>query len=207
MNTVIKDFVDVGDPSAPIGSVAWCRAAHVQLCATKRQTDSKVRHLKYDLLAFKKEDRWKQLTYDKGKRFHSWEEYVQTPEPDGLGISRESVKAILEIAKDDALIGEVLNLRPKAGRPPKEEENHSDRRVKYGENSGYLTARLKRDHPKIAKALAKGKYPSVRAAAIAAGIVKVKSPLKQLYHWWNKTSIEDRETFKNDVLLASSDLG
>jgi hypothetical protein len=206
VNTVIKDFVDVGDPGAPIGSVAWCRAAHVQLCATKRQTDSKVRHLKYDLLAFKKEERWKQLTHGKGEHFLEWKEYVETPEPDGLGIPIESVQTILEIVKDDALIGEVLNLRPKEGRPPKGEEKGSNRTIKRGENSEYWLARLKRDHPEIREAYDKGEYPSVRAAAIEAGIVKIKSPLEQLYHWWDKTNNEDRETFKKDVLLTSTDL-
>jgi hypothetical protein len=44
--------------------------------------------------------------------------------------------------------------------------------VKGGNNSDYLVRRLKRDAPEIAKRLAKGEFPSVRAAAIEAGIVK-----------------------------------
>jgi hypothetical protein len=100
--------VDIGDPGAPIGSPPWCRAAHLQLCSIKRQADTKVRHLKYDLLAFKKEESWRQLTHGKGKHFRSWEEYVVTPEPDGLGIPLESVQAILDIAHDGALIGERM---------------------------------------------------------------------------------------------------
>jgi hypothetical protein len=50
----IKNFVDVGDPSAPIGSPAWCKAAHFQLCSDKNQTDREVKRLKYALLEFKK---------------------------------------------------------------------------------------------------------------------------------------------------------
>ncbi len=41
-----------------------------------------------------------------------------------------------------------------------------------GNSAAYLTARLKRDHPAIAARLASGEFPSVRAAARAAGIVK-----------------------------------
>lgn len=51
---------------------------------------------------------------------------------------------------------------------------------KGGMTKEYQIARLKRDHPDIAQDLADGKYPSVRQAAIAAGIVKVKTPLEQI---------------------------
>jgi hypothetical protein len=38
--------------------------------------------------------------------------------------------------------------------------------------AAYLQARLRRDEPKIADALERGEFPSVRAAAIEAGIIK-----------------------------------
>jgi hypothetical protein len=49
----------------------------------------------------------------------------------------------------------------------------------YGNSSRYRIARLKRDFPDIADALGRGEYPSVRAAAKAAGFVRgthLKSP-------------------------------
>lgn len=49
-----------------------------------------------------------------------------------------------------------------------------------GENSSYLAARLKRDHPEIAERLANGEFRSIRAAAIEAKIITVKTPLEQL---------------------------
>src|ERR1700741_4160380 len=101
VNTTIKDFIDVGDPSAPIGSPAWCKAVHVQLCATKHKTDWEVRRLKYDLREFRDKERWKHLQDGKGRPFQSWKQYVETPEPDGLGVPIESIKAILEIAQDN----------------------------------------------------------------------------------------------------------
>ncbi len=42
----------------------------------------------------------------------------------------------------------------------------------------YLVRRLKRDFPEIAEALARGEYPSARAAAIAAGIIRKPTPKK-----------------------------
>lgn len=46
-------------------------------------------------------------------------------------------------------------------------------------NAGYLAARIKRDRPDIAEAVVRGEYPSIRAAALAAGIVRrtVQVPL------------------------------
>jgi hypothetical protein len=57
----------------------------------------------------------------------------------------------------------------------KEKENsRSDRTTDSprGETASYLVRRLKRDHPEINDALARGEYKSARAAGIAAGIVK-----------------------------------
>jgi hypothetical protein len=55
-----------------------------------------------------------------------------------------------------------------------------------GNSSEYLIRQLKRDAPEIAKRLAKGEFPSARAAAIEAGIVKVPTPLDTLRKAWAK---------------------
>jgi hypothetical protein len=52
-----------------------------------------------------------------------------------------------------------------------------------GTSTEYLVRRLKRDAPAIAEALARGEYPSARAAGIAAGIVKVKTAPEWVWHW------------------------
>jgi hypothetical protein len=49
-----------------------------------------------------------------------------------------------------------------------------------GNSASYLVRRLKRDAPEIAPAQGRGEYPSARAAGIAAGIVKVPTPLEQV---------------------------
>jgi hypothetical protein len=66
-----------------------------------------VRHLKFHLQEFKKKERWKQLTDNDGNSFQTWEDYVQYPEPNGVGLPAASVEAILE-AVDNALLGEVM---------------------------------------------------------------------------------------------------
>jgi hypothetical protein len=63
-----------------------------------------------------------------------------------------------------------------------------DQAEKYGTSSRYRIARLKRDHPEIADALARGEYPSVRAAAKAAGLVHEPTPIEYVYRYWRKVS-------------------
>jgi hypothetical protein len=65
--------------------------------------------------------------------------------------------------------------------------------------ASYLVRRLKRDYPEIAEALARGEIPSARAAGIAAGIVKVPTPLELLRKDWKKASTQERETFRKEI--------
>jgi hypothetical protein len=67
-----------------------------------------------------------------------------------------------------------------------------------GTHRDYLAARLRRDHPDICARIEAGEFKSVRAAAIAAGIIKVQTPLDQLRHWWQKASAEERVMFLKD---------
>jgi hypothetical protein len=60
------------------------------------------------------------------------------------------------------------------GRPIAGSSNVADRHINTlsSESAERIVRRLKRDHPEIAAALARGEFKSARAAAIAAGIVK-----------------------------------
>jgi hypothetical protein len=55
-----------------------------------------------------------------------------------------------------------------------------------------IVRRLKRDHPAIAEALARGEFRSARAAGIAAGIVKPLSPLDQIRKLLPKLNPDER---------------
>jgi hypothetical protein len=68
-----------------------------------------------------------------------------------------------------------------------------------GNRSAYLAARIRRDYPDVFVAFERGEHKSVHAAAKAAGIVKVKTPLQQLYKLWEKVSPEDRLTFLRNI--------
>jgi hypothetical protein len=70
---------------------------------------------------------------------------------------------------------------------------------KGGNSAEYLAGLIKRDHPDIQAAVERGEYRSIRAAAIAAGIVKVKSPLDHLLHWWARCGEQERALFLSKV--------
>ncbi|MBF0498182.1 MAG: hypothetical protein HQK58_16655 [Deltaproteobacteria bacterium] len=101
----------------------------------------------------------------------------------GLGYSPSDIDRIIEERRSAAAKFQDQKLILKECRRPTAEEQDkcSDRTViKRGETADYIMARLKRDHPDIAQDLADGKYPSYRAAAIAAGIIKTPSVLDQV---------------------------
>ena len=89
-------FADIGDPAAPVGSPAWCKAAHLNLCEHKYRRNSEVSALRYGLREFKHENRWKQLTDARGQHFLTWEDYVQCPEPHGLGLTVDEALSAIE---------------------------------------------------------------------------------------------------------------
>lgn len=87
----------------------------------------------------------------------------------------------------DPLIGFVSDLGPppEAGlaNPSGKKRNDLDYHGNVGQqgnSSEYVARRLKRDAPELAAALARGEFPSARAAGIAAGFVKPSPPSLQL---------------------------
>ena len=68
-----------------------------------------------------------------------------------------------------------------------------------GNSQDYLAARINRDHPEIAERVKAGEFKSIRAAAIVAGIVKVKTPLERLFAEWKKASQEERAEFLKSI--------
>src|SRR4051794_37395765 len=60
---------------------------------------------------------------------------------------------------------------------------------RHGSNSAvYLAARIKRDAPEIAAAVERGEFKTMRAAAIAAGIVNARTALDKLRSDWKQAT-------------------
>jgi hypothetical protein len=62
-------------------------------------------------------------------------------------------------------------------------------------DSAYYLKRLQKEHPHIHAELVAGKLPSVRAAAIKAGLIHLPRPLTLLMREWKKASIKERREF------------
>src|SRR5882724_2033476 len=101
-------------------------------------------------------------------------------------------------------VDEIKTLQTHGGDRKSEDFQSNDSNLEIrGNASRYQIARLKRDHPTIAEALARGEYPSVRAAAQAAGLVRQPPPLEDLHRIWRKVSPEDRARFLLEMLTAA----
>jgi hypothetical protein len=135
------------------------------------------------LIEFKKEERWKQLTDDKDKPFQSWEDYVQYPEPNGLGMAPASAKLVMEELDDSRLLGDVL-VADAADRKAKEQQPHGGDRSKLDNKKGdinlaYPTGtsraaalrRLRKDRPDIHARVLRGEL-TPNAGMIEAGFRK-----------------------------------
>ncbi len=66
-------------------------------------------------------------------------------------------------------------------------------------DSAYWQGRLEREHPKIAERLRSGEIPSVRAAAIEAGLIRERKPLGDLRRAWAKAEQGERQAFLAEV--------
>lgn len=95
----------------------------------------------------------------------------------------------------EGIAGKLVNAGP--GPLTKEEQSNGDiitiNSTGKGNAAAYLTARLARDRPDILERFRAGDYKSVRAAAIAAGIIEPQTPLQQVQAGWRRATVEDRK--------------
>lgn len=137
---------------------------------------------------------WQHLEDLRKRPFRSFDEFCRSA--NGLGMEPVEIEKRLtaqQLAQDE---GVPAARDAKGGRPKKGEDSS---RLGKGGSIDRLIARLKRDHPKIARDLAAGKYRSARAAARAAGIKVDVSPLVLLRRAWKQASEEERRAFFLEV--------
>lgn len=134
--------------------------------------------------------------------FAEFSDFATHPLPDGLGCD---IGRLIDLCKghDKA----VKFLEAQRGREQKETVRRGPKEVSLprteiesgGNGSAYLLRRLARLGDDWIDRYEAGEFPSVRQAAIAAGIVKVPSVLDQLRKIWAKASEADRRTFMEEV--------
>jgi hypothetical protein len=136
----------------------------------------------------------------------TWERFCAEAikaEPAFVAIIDEGVK-VLEERKHQGPITDKMAIaaaasakpNPKNGAIGNGRKSSSDYvRPTFGNNSSYLASRIARDRPDILEEMKAGKYRSVRAAAIDAGIITVPSNLQNAQKAFSKLSKDEREAF------------
>jgi len=189
-----------GDLSAPPGSRPWAIAVRRELQSAIHDRESDTLTLKRFLRLMEEHEGYKALTDAHGQTFRSYRAFCEARHPIGLGYDPEMLQLV--IAERKTAQARATDAVPLA--VPGEIGNGRSRGVigmstRGSNNADYLASRIKRDHPDIHNRMKDGKYKSVRAAAIDAGIVKIPTALDQLRKAWAKASADERATFLREA--------
>ena len=124
------------------------------------------------ILAAIRDRLWEKITDAKDRPFPSFKTFVETEEPEGLGITREKLFHIAALADITEKIKEFWDrenpLFDEAGRPKNADNVSIKTEREFGNSQSYLRRRLLRDKPKLYKRVIAGEL-SANAAAIEAG--------------------------------------
>lgn len=159
----VREFTmdELGDPYAPVGSRPWALHISNEIRKTlydKQQTGNRLVKL---IEMFKEKAGYQELG------FLTWESFCESRlQTTAEKLAAEATGRVIALAE---------NAKPLAsnGRPSLSVKNCSDYNSfeNRGESADYLTARIARDNPEVLEGMKQGKYRSVRAAAIDAGII------------------------------------
>ena len=163
-----------------------------------RRGESGLKNVPDLLIKIISENLWQSRMLKTGEvvNFENFRDFITSEPPEGLGetveilrkICSENDKALQllnsvtakKMSNPGAPEGNEYNLNGRAGKETKVDDVNFGSDSKGGNSQEYLMARIKRDAPDVFDDYANGKFPSVRAAAIAAGIIKVQSPYEMI---------------------------
>jgi hypothetical protein len=196
--TVVGGKDLLGDLCAPVGTLAWCvgMRGEIQKLLDAHRTDHE--GLAVCIESFQEAGGWKALVDARGLPFASYAEFCKTRRPLGLGCDPGHI---------DALVGEGRKrtapdlaadpgVKPLAGHGGGRKQGANSTLIRGSTDASYLVRRLKRDHPGVAEKLARGEYPSARAAGIAAGIVRVPTAPEVARKAFGKMTRSQRREFR-----------
>lgn len=190
-----SDLDEIGNPDAPKGSRQWTIAVARFIRSIYDDVSARVVTVQGSLAGLKACEGWKSVSQRDGTAFVSFEHYCQTPWHDGgLGIEVATVEQILSNSDPGMKVG-ALGKPGEFGRGRPKEDRVYNVNSKGGNRPEYLTARLARDNPEILAQLKAGDFPSVRQAAIAAGIVKIPTPLELAKRAVKRMAVMDQNRF------------
>jgi hypothetical protein len=183
--------VTLGDNEPERGTLAWAVMMRDELRTAMGDARYNMQVAQGIFRQLQEHGGWQHLRSAKRQPFRSFDHFCS--DPNGFGMERFEIERRLtahEMARPDG----VLPLAPHGG-DRTEQVDHINLN-KGGTSSAYLVARLKRDHPDIAERLAAQEFPSARAAAIEAGIIRPPSPIALVRRAWKHATPEERDTIR-----------
>ncbi len=169
---------EAGDLGAPPGSRPWAIAIRLEIGACIHNSETSAERLAWLTKTMAEHAGYTQLTDERGRPFATYQAFCQAKQPWGLGISADVINRIVnERMTAQARAQQPAMLLDDRGPATEEEKSNSDYirntvAQDGGTSANYLTARIARDRPDILERMQAGEYPSVRAAALDAGIVR-----------------------------------
>lgn len=137
--------------------------------------------------------------------FVEFSDFATHPLPDGLGCDMKRLIALCKgndqaVKFLEAQRGREQSEHATPGRPSDAETLSNGKDIQGGGNGAeYLLRRLAKTAPEFVDRYEAGEFPSVRAAAIAAGIVKVPTVIDRLRTAWRKATPEERLAFIEEI--------
>jgi hypothetical protein len=197
---------EVGSLEAPKGTAPWARAMRIELRQMWHDGTTQLHRFQRYLTLMERERGYQQLDDVFGHPFPTMRAFCVAPPPHGVGFDPAVLDALADETRQmtvGEIVAEVQALGEHGTNQYSNQDLDTSKSSAKGTTSRYRIARLKRDHPDIAEALARGEYRSVRAAAKAAGFVRELSPLDYLRRYWRKLSAEDRAKFLAEMLTPA----
>lgn len=178
------------DRDTPVRSVKVARGMTLRLRMKLRHDHGLEDEIREETDRMRRSGAWELIRKAGGDAFRDWEEFVR--HPDGLDAgSSKWLALVIGEARAAGALGRPGGDR-RSDKAKVETNQGSVSTLKGKRDSSYLARRLMRDAPEVFERLEAGEFPSVRRAAIAAGIVREPTALERARRAVGKLSDAER---------------
>jgi hypothetical protein len=200
---MLNDPSELGDATAPMGSEQWAKAVRYRIQSGLHDITFASNRLEGYIGSMQETGAFRLLHKPDGAQFLLWEDFCTTKQPHGLGYSLAHISGIIAERKTVEALAAKAEETPGNPVGTNQHTTGDDNVIPtkaQGNSATYLSRRIARDRPDILQRMKDGEFPSVRAAAIEAGIVKVPTALDLLKRAWAKATDQERAAFVTEVL-------
>lgn len=169
-----------------------------------------LKELPLDILNIGRKQLWREIKPRNRDAFRDFCDFCQHQLPDGLGCDIDRLIRLCDTNSEAQLwlrseLAGTQAVTVKSGNNQHTEDVYNINNLptkRGGTGAEYLLRRLAKTEPAIIKRYEAGEFPSVRAAAIEAGIIKIPSAVDVAVKAYLKLSTADRSKFANRIKHA-----